>query len=1762
MSNDVFSIQQKIQDELKYYLRSQYIGKSPVLLEAFSDEIMDKKGFLHQIPYIESTPAYEKVTDGFASLNVQPQLQEFFSALAEKGLGVYQSPYKHQIEALQAFLNGKDLLVSTGTGSGKTECFMWPLLAKLCSEAVESPDTWEKRGVRTLIMYPMNALVSDQISRLRKLIGDPDDEFLEIFHKFSGEHSRRPQFGMYTGRTPYPGKQDPKRQQEKGIAQFLREIVDRGPNDEYYQVLLHDGKIPAKKDLKNFIGKLERGEHTTDKDDAELITRFEMTALCPDILITNYSMLEYMLMRPIEQPIWNSTKQWLGTDHKLLFVIDEAHMYHGSSGGEVALLIRRLMYKLGIARDRVQFILTTASMPHDLSDDRKAVRQFALDLTSAESDNFEFLPGTRKPLSAASPRCIAAESFISYKTLHNDNEDVAFSKLRKFWYDAGISADCTSLGNMQDWMFTHLQEYEPFRSLLSECRGAARSLEELEEKLFSSLSQPERRHALCGLLNIVSQAKNNSGAYLFPVKLHMLYRGLSGVFACTNPQCGHAHHADGITLGQIYHQSSIFQCSECGGSVYEIINDRRCGALYIKGFIIGEPEGRQYLWPYSGRSFKPNMHEIHLYIPKENETFPQKKQKKAPIRPCYLDSQSGYLHFDDSMAGQPSVLKLYYSTYRAKGRPDVYTFSECPHCRSKLGHRELTSFRTRGNEPFYNLVKTQFNLEPPVERFKDLPNQGRKALLFSDSRQRAAKLARDMSNASDDQAVRQLFILAVMAMEKSESKTHSLNDLYGYFALEAAEKNVQLFHDERVSNTDNNNASSGSRSKFISQCQTVFNRKKNRNKSPDLQFDQAPSMMQQYLLRLYCSSYNNLYDTTLGWLEPSEDSLEEALDELSNDKISREEFIAIFNAWSMDICKRYGALGDVIPDIEREQALQGKKEGLEAQWQLPSQITYFLKRENLIELESKLREVLHDYFLTSSNSSGQFYLNLKKLRPCVSFSSQFGIKRTHNWYLCEKCSKVTPYPLGECCPSCGGPVHEMADGEYEALRFWLQPVYDAISGKSIRVINTEEHTAQLSYKDQRDILWSRTEHYEMRFQNLLKKENAFSTQEPPVDILSSTTTMEVGIDIGSLVAIGLRNIPPMRENYQQRAGRAGRRGMSLSTIVTFCEDGPHDAYYFSRPQDMLSGTPRRPWVDPNNKKLLYRHLNLIALEKFLERNGEGLDSLPAEGFFEENRYINWQEYLKSFTVSSPLVPADSRICWGDWRKQLQEKLTALNTRCQKHPELFEHGARENKKSILDALYEDGIIPTYSFPKNIVSMHICDSSGKTQYEVSRGLDIAISEYAPGRSIVVDKNTYKIGGFYYPGTDSYGREKSPAKKFLDDPNYHTSVYTCSHCSWFGLKENLKDNRCPFCFQEVEVSHAMVRPWGFAPINGTSTYEAQLEEDYSFAEPPLYSTVPAAETMKNIDGCSYIKIAQRANQNIIMLNKGPNNNGFCICKDCGAVVPRNAGEQEPLKKIDTPYHNRSYNPKCNHKSSENIFIGYSFMTDMLVLTIELNNLTIPRDDIYRQWQMSASTTLAEAIRLQASRLLDIEFTELNAGSRYREAADCIDIYIYDCLSSGAGYSSGIAARVKELLDSTEKFLADCPGQCSSACQECLQHYYNQKIHWMLNRYAALDLLRWSRTGKLPQAFSFEEQSKMLIPIQRILEQSGISLEKGSEGHQLINLYDKNYQTKKKLIIHPMLWSGPEDLQETVSLSDYELKYARPDAVEKIIKNFKERI
>jgi len=1614
---------------------------------------------------------------------------------------------------------------------------MWPLITKIICEAKNAPQEWNgTRGVRAIVMYPMNALVADQISRLRRIIGKED--FESIFKEFAGVESRRPQFGMYTGRTPYAGK-EPKDTHDKDLADSLRRFL-LASDDGIFEQLNNEGKIPAKHNLDGFIQCLRRNEHMTSPKDAELVTRFEMQKTCPDILITNYSMLELMLLRRQEESIWNSTKRWLNEskENKLLFIIDEAHMYRGASGGEVALLLRRLFHKLGIGREKVQFILTTASMPKDTTDDELSIKVFAQHLTAAESDSFHYIYGSIVEERKQSTKTLSLDCLLKWDNdapLQSINE--IFGKYTNPFPEISIA---------QEWLYENLKEFDVFGMINEKCRGSATSALEIAESLkvefFKDSTIEDSLNATYNAFSVISYAVNRNNDSLFPLRLHMLFRGIRGIFACTNPQCKGAHSHDGISLGQIYIEDGLFVCFDCRSMVLELVNDRRCGALFLKGFVT-HTSGKEFLWrnpnAYSGRDkAEINLREIHLFIPREGEIYKRSSGKNTP-KVCHLDSKSGFVYFDDdSVSERPGVLRLLYRDDSPPKSP--ITFKSCPHCLSVLSKTQLSDFSTKGNDSFYIIARAQFNAQPSVVGKEDVvkyPNQGRKVLLFSDSRQRAARLALDMSDASDNQAAMQLFMVAIEEMSKEDDKK-TVDDLYGYFVKAATERDIQLFHNV-------------SRKAFLDDCATVkaaIARKTRRNKkyAPDKKFDaHAPEMAKEQLLKIFCDSYVSLYDIAFAWLAPTEDVLEEALERLEDEgiEISDEEFIEIFNAWIKEILSDRTALGNLIDnDCRREVKSDFGKFGLERNWKFTQKMMSIMNwKDNASECEI-FHKILHDEFLArSTDVEDRYFIQLSNV------TVSYGIK--HDWLKCKKCSRITAFALRGKCPTCAsGEISVMTQQEYEALGFWRNPVFDALKGTKINVIDTEEHTAQLSHKDQREDYWSKTEQYEMRFQDLLRE------GEVPVDALSCTTTMEVGIDIGSLVAVGLRNVPPMRENYQQRAGRAGRRGAGLSTIVTFCEDGAHDNRYFNDPAPMLRGEPRRPWIDIDSEKLLWRHMSIIATSKFLLSIGSSLDAVGTIEFFEES-YDDFNDYLAKFDdYSGILLPANADKDFVTRHKSsLMSELGKLDDRRKSHPELYEENDNSKGKSLLDAMYEESIIPTYSFPKNVVSLFVNDSNGKLQYKSERGLDIAISEYAPGRSAVIDKNVFVLGGIYYGGSEMKGNY-APARNFMVDPNYVKFIYACESCGWFGLDDDRHDEKCPRCKNIVKIDPVkMVRPWGFAPVNGRPSKKAQVVEEYSWAQAPEYSTVSHSSDLREIHGYENVNVAVPQNQRIIMRNKGVSSEGFMICQDCGAAV---AGDSPDLFRktgkgdtVGRPYRSRFRQSRCNHSDAMNCSLGFDFVTDMLVLELALDSSRVCTD-LAEPWLNRASRSLAEVLRLQASVLLDVEITEINAGYRVRKNGDevCVDIYLYDSLSSGAGYSSGIAPRIGELLQGASDFLCKC--NCSNACHKCIKHYRNSFYHHDLDRHAALELLAWIKNGEIAVSIPVEQQQEMLRPLLNILNDYEIEIV-----FEEVKTIAVNQRTKKRyeLEVYPSMRNLPIK-DGVIYINDFDVNFARAFAVEAV--------
>ena len=1731
-----------IRNRLLDYINTEYLGKNDALRIACEKELQ-KSGMVFQEPYIEANPAYFEVEDGIRHAAVDRDAKKILLRMAELDLGVFKNPYRHQLEALEAFYHGRDLFVATGTGSGKTECFMWPMVSKLVLEQMHSPATWEIRGVRAIMLYPMNALVSDQLGRLRRMIGNGEKGFHSLLREIV-PGKRVPQFGMYTGRTPYFGKADINK--NRSLADTMERDILLQPEDVKNK-LRELGKYPSKKDMRAFIERLRNQEDcVTDPEDAELITRHEMHQHCPDILITNYSMLEYMLMRPMEKDIWSRTKHWIESspENKLLFIMDEAHMYRGSAGGEVSLLVRRVLHKLGIRRSQVQFILTSASVPPG-KEQEAAIYKFACDLSAQreKGNRFVLIKGTEEEIPITgrefAPAVLEDYDIDSLQQDWNERYKAILDFARRIDFP-GIH-DFKDEKSVETWLYDCLRLYNPMLRIMKETRGHAVRFQELAKIAFPGSERSAAEKATSALLAIAPLAKNAEGKVLYPARLHMMFRGLQGIYACANPACTEKSSEDaGLGLGRVYLRRPGTRC-KCGGMIYELMNERSCGALFLRGYLDISEYQNPFVWNEPGIQFADSLKEVLFYpIPKDGSF---KRTGKMQI--AWLNSLTGHLDkFHEEANGENSCLQVAYCDKEVKGRPDLWTFSTCPKC-DKMRF-EATDFVTKGNEPFFNLVSEQFYVQPPVSKYKELENQGRKVLLFSDSRQRAAVLARDLTRAADEWAMKKALTVAASELQEwanQNDKVPTLDILYAVFLKVAYQNGLRFFY-------GNNETELLEDRKKMEELYQKKNGKIKYDKAVIRYFKHKPEQYYEHLLRQLCSSFRSLTDAALCWMEPCDidgDTFEEIEEELEAAEIemSLEEFKILFAAWAMEIMTSQYAIGSEIDNDVRRDITAYPRFGVEDENKLPARIRKILERQGLSkEQVDVVTRQLGRYLAKGDHVSARF-LNLNMISLC--FGEQ------HEWYKCPRCGGVFPFTLWGKCAHCGNGVpRRMTQEDFKGIKFWREPVLGAIHGDPqvhMTRINTEEHTAQLSHKDQRQKTWSTTEDFEMRFQNV------HVDNDRPVDILSCTTTMEVGIDIVSLTAVGLRNIPPMRENYQQRAGRAGRRSAAISTIVTYTDNRPHDSYYFHNPEKIISGVPRTPWIDVDNRKLAYRHLNVICTTEFFDKMGSGADEAHTCSFF-QSEYESFRQFISSKEEKDfdreTLIPEDVHFSITEYKKEFLDQLEELRKRVEEFPEEYRDDENQ-EKSILDTFLESGIFPTYSFPRDVVGFYVEDEKGKSIVQKpERALDIAISEYAPGRLVVVNKNTYKSGGIYsFHSKFRPEGQEHPARLFFESKNreYFKDLYYCddSACNWMGLHYQRK---CPFCGKETIQQQKMLKPWGFAPVNGTSAREAGTEAEMSYAEEPCYSITPKESEMKRARGFDYLRFSKRANDPLIVLNKGPKASGFMVCMDCGAAVPGN--DETMLRKIYKPFRHPYTSCNCPHPVGRavNTYLGSQFRTDMVVyeITLDAEQVNVNPSGL---WVRRAGQTLAEAMTLAGGRLLDIEFNEIKSGYRLRYSEDglkaYVDIFLFDSLSSGAGYCSALAENTEELMCETKKVLESCHAGCDSACHECLMHYWNQRVHGFLDRFAALELLEWCESSALPSKLSYDQQERLLEPLNALGAEYKIT---GDGTQHFVEFRDK----RRRIVSYPAMWSDDSSLlpMGAIAIADKLLKYALPKADE----------
>jgi len=561
-------------------------------------ELLLQDGVISREPWLEPLVPYATTGRDLAEscrlASVSPELPEF--ATLEQGLIPAGRPlYVHQEQALIASCQErKHVVITAGTGSGKTESFLLPLFASLLSESEHwrqnsdsSAEPWwesedepfmEQRageqgrlpGVRTLLLYPMNALVDDQLQRLRRALDSPAArDWLD-----QKRRGHRFYFGRYTSRTPVAGPRDKRR-----VRRLRRELATMGQRAK---------SVADDPSRRYFMAQL---------DGAEMRSRWDMQAHAPDILITNYSMLDVMLLRRLEDSIFDQTREWLEADEQnvLTIVVDELHMYRGTAGTEIAFLLRNLLFRLGIADkpERVRFLAASASVGGAQEDFHRFLEGFFAQPASRFSilkGEVSLPPADRQAMANAS-----SAMALAGRALADGDDGGAETALQQACRDAGTQTPLRG-----DELCAELAvAVTADACLLDACWDddqrtvRARSASDLASELFGPATTHEPELALRALLHSMERSHAiRAGART--IRAHYFFRNVQGVWACSDPDCPDAlrlpeqQEREPRPVGRLFLNPQI-QCS-CGARVLELLYCQNCGDLFLGGWRTEDPD--------------------------------------------------------------------------------------------------------------------------------------------------------------------------------------------------------------------------------------------------------------------------------------------------------------------------------------------------------------------------------------------------------------------------------------------------------------------------------------------------------------------------------------------------------------------------------------------------------------------------------------------------------------------------------------------------------------------------------------------------------------------------------------------------------------------------------------------------------------------------------------------------------------------------------------------------------------------------------------------------------------------------------------------------------------------------------------------------------------------------------------------------------------------------------------------------------------------
>lgn len=1704
------------------------------------------------------------------------------------------NPYTHQWEMLaKGARAGTPGIVTSGTGSGKTESFMLPLLASLARQGTRWPraacprseSQWFEDGrpfvarragehptrpkaVRALLLYPMNALVEDQMARLRRTFDSPEAHAV-MDERFGGN---RIYFGRYTSETPVTGHLHHPRQSEtpeekRKLAARMETLSDRmrAMTDDQLAARLHDERerekvLRARAEGRSVPDAEETRYMFPSVDGGELVSRWDMQATPPDVLVTNTSMLATTLVREVESPIWEATAAWLRTDPDACFflVLDELHLVRGSAGAEVVGLLRTLVSRLGLERlelrHKLRILGSSASLPVEGrhgGDTADYLRQFFGRFgTSAGADDLgDDSPGTwldavvrgHQVLDEAPlPLPIDPGPFAGLAETLRSGPDGFVSRVesRSAELDDAVTACAAAVGiTVED---TSLDAIAPrmvervSALLVQACRNVegelrATPVSEICQKIFGAVDDRTRMaiQGLCVVRGLGDRMGGPGGLYrqrpshsLPSVRVHTFFRSMEGLFATLRSEGAEVRY-EGVTVerGQS-HATSVTDGRQ--RRLFELVYCEACGDIFVGGrrsprdlegadeMLTTAPQLEEMPERSTETLFEKMSHaEYAIFWPRTAQA--RKGETDEVWAPRALDTRNSVLRAE----GRGEFLvdgQVFQATCNPKAASTALP-RVCPSCGTDYTHRRpgkgalspLRGFRT-------GFAKASQLLATEIFSLLHASGSAAKSIVFSDSRQDAARAALDIERRHHQDVRRQLLVaeIAKAGMSHRQLDVGALTEQF-----KVAMRNLDLAEATRLNRLIEVAKAAGDGSRVA--LADIL--------EPDAPNDASiRALLRRHVeLGLHPTDPSGLERVRRRpwwhWISTEGGSPRwVTLDEFSDGGRARAEMVQDQRPLTYELLfsKTYFALEETgigypsltatqTPESDRLDAflrVLGDHYAVEGnRWKSPPYIDRWMDwptgiRKLAEEIAGDGKEVLLQWLLTELQRLGHD-------RGVVRMTGLYVrlVGEQDPYYRCDNCGRVHLHRGVGCCTRCRVPLPE-ATGRVAELRLG-----NFLARRMSRGERAESGVFRLSCAE----LTGQTESPAQRlraFKGIFVSPRGAAIGElerraSEVDLLSVTTTMEVGIDIGPLQAVYQANMPPQRFNYQQRVGRAGRRGQAYSFVATLCRSRSHDLHYFRDPKAITGDAPPPPFLTSDRHDISRRVVTKAWLvAAFAVLRDEDGTRYPGDAVTDTHG---------EFPTAALVLDPASR-----WRARLQDALErtveardrviaavadadeAFGSSLAAGLDATDLIARiyavadsdeDQQRPLGEYLAEHGLLPMYGMPTRVRPLYLgardIDGERPQWVSVDRELDLAVFEFAPGMSLVKDKRRYDAIGLSPELIPPQGKSSTARAmgSWFDEARW---IARCDRCGAVAsLNEKpVEDTACVDC--DAPVLAASFR-WHVSPAAFLTSFEPRpVDEGETLVSFRRIVTIEANRLAVRPCAGSNVHIGTSDKAKVLRLNEGLSNGvddaePFRLLPTESLQARLTEGGRRwnlpgpaLLKDSVHPDRMRGAGPAV-----ETMLMARK-TTDALFLTPQR---VAPQLDLGRVGRRPADTgvraALISATQLVVQRAaleLDIDPEEFDPLEP-RVRAGLPVLQIADFLANGAGFSrrlaEGDAPLVVQLIRSMVEapnddplvaryFVGDHPQECKGACYRCLQRYGNRSYHGLLDWRLGISALR----------------------------------------------------------------------------------------------------